>query len=267
MIDLAPVIHEERPHWEPPPAPRSSLNFARTMLLPDGKATGEHWDPATEPVQLVWVRECDNPRWQVMVDVAPSQRGKTLMGIALPLLRSVVELRQNVAYVMPNLEKLDQAWHGKLRPILEGCGYGYLLPVTGPGAKGGKPSILPFRDPFTKQRMGNAYFMAAGGGGKETSLASITAPVVAVDEGDDLENEAQLGLAFRRVKSYGEDYRIYIVSTVNDRRHRDDHPILIFYERGTRSRLWYACPHCGRYQQLESERMVWEAVDGGYSCW
>ncbi len=234
------------------------------MLLPDGPSAGENWDPATEPVQLVYVYEADKPHWQVMVLVLPSQRGKSLMGVALPMIRTLVELRQNFCYIMPNLEKLDQNWHGKIKPMLEGCGFGAWLPGKGPGARGGKPAILTLRDPKTGARAGNLYFMAAGGGGKETSLSSVTAPALALDEGDDLESEGQIGLIFRRAKSFGEDYRASIVSTVNDRLNRDAHPILVFYARGTQSRLWYACPHCGKYQPLEWEQVILDPVS--YQC-
>ncbi len=264
MSALAYLDQASIARWQPPPEPRSSLAFARSMTLPDGPAVGENWDPHTEPIQRVWVEQSDVSRWQVMVEVTPSQRGKSLMGVALPMLRSITELRQNFCYVMPNLEKLDQNWHGKIKPMLEGCGYGAWLPKDGPGARGGKPAILTLRDPKTGQRAGNLYFMAAGGGGKETSLSSVTAPALALDEADDLESEGQVGLVFRRAKSFGDDFRVSIVSTVNDRKNRDAHPILLFYERGTQSRLWYACPHCGKYQPLEWEQVILDPVS--YTC-
>ncbi|MBA3622943.1 MAG: phage terminase large subunit family protein [Methylibium sp.] len=256
--DLSDLDAARRARLMPPPEPRTFAGFAPTMLLPDGEAAGLHWDPSTEPIQQCWVEQCDVPRWQVMVSVQPSQRGKTLKGTALPILHSITEARQSVAYVMPNKEKLDQQWQEKIKPMIEGCGFGAWLPAKGPGARGGKPSSLTMRDPRTGMRAASLFFLAAGGGGKETSLASVTAPVVVVDEADDLESEAHLGLAFRRTRSFGEAYRVYIVSTVNDRRNRDAHPVLIFYGRGTQSRLHYPCPHCGRFQALEWEQVVAE---------
>ncbi len=251
--------------WRPPPVPRSSIDFARSLLLPDGPNVGEPWDPLSEPLQQVWCEELDKS-WQVMVCAAPSQRGKSLMGIALPLLRTAVELRQNVAYVMPNLEKLTQNWHGKIAPMLDGCGFSSWLPKKGPGSQGGKPAILILRDPSTGARAGSTYFMAAGGNAKETSLSAISAPVVLMDEADDLESEGQIGLAFRRTKSFGEDYRVVIVSTVNERKDRDAHPILIFYERGTRTRLQYPCPTCGKFQPLEWEQVKHDDLEARYQC-
>lgn len=238
------------------------------MLLPDGENRGLHWDPSTEPMQQCWVQQCDQARWQVMVSVQPSQRGKSLKGTALPILHGVTELRQSVAYVMPNKEKLDQQWQEKLKPMIEGCGFGAWLPDKGPGARGGKPSSITMRDPTTKMRAAALFFLAAGGGGKETSLASVTAPIVVVDEADDLEDESQLALAFRRTRSFGEDYRVYVVSTVNERRGRDEHPVLLFYDRGTKSRLWYPCVHCGTYQAIVLANLVPgdETTAAGYRC-
>lgn len=266
MASLATLDEIRQTRWQPPAEPRSSYDFARSMKFPDGKRQGENWDPATEPLQMVWAREVDNPHWQLMVDVEPSQRGKSLKGIALPLLRSTTELLQDVAFVMPNLEKLQQAWHGKLLGFLTGCGYGGWLPKVGPGARGGKPGILTLRDPDRGNRGGRIYFMATGGGGKETSVASVTTQTVVLDEADDLESVAQLSLVFRRVRSFGEDYRIYAVSTVNERKNRDDHPILLLYESTTHSTLWYACPHCQRFQPMVWEQVKFDDLDCGYQC-
>lgn len=265
-MKLAELDEQRLARLRPPPRARRFVEFAPTMLLPDGEAAGLHWDPDTEPMQAAWVRECDNPLWQVMVSVQPSQRGKSLKGTALPILHAITERRQSVAYVMPTKEKLDQQWQEKLKPMIEGCGFGGWLPEKGPGARGGKPASLTLRDPISKVRAASLFFLAAGAGGKETSLASVTAPVVVVDEADDLVSEAHLGLAFRRTRSFGDDYRVYIVSTVNERHDRDAHPVLIFYERGSRSRLHYPCVHCGGYQPLEWANVVANLDAPGYRC-
>jgi phage terminase large subunit GpA-like protein len=266
MVDSALLDRTYETLWRPPREPRTHLAYARSMLLPDGPSAGETWEPDTEPMQAVATREMENQRWQVIVLVWPSQRGKSLTGVALPMLHTITELRQNCAYVMPNLEKLEQNWHGKIAPMIDGCGFSAWLPKKGPGSQGGKPAVLVLRDPSTSTRVGTLYFLAAGGGGKETSLSAVSTPIVVGDEMDDLESEGQLSLLFRRTRSFGEDYRIYLTSTVNERKNRDAHPILVAFERGTRTRLHYQCHLCSKYQPLEFEQIKYDDIEARYQC-
>ena len=249
-----------------PPAPPTYLQVARRIRLPDGRAEGQYWDPATEPSQIAYIQIADDPRWTELIDVGPSQRGKSLRSVLLPLIRSLCELSQAVIYVMPSLDKIDQHWHGKLRPALAKAGYSAWLPTTGPGSAGGRASVILFRNPET----GNTaplYFQAMGGGGKETSLASNTAPVVVCDEADDAQDEGHFGLVRRRTRSFGAaGYRICYASTINDRLDRDAHPILAAWREGTRSRMWFACPFCGRFQALEWDRVKFDDIESRYSC-
>ncbi len=230
--------------WRPPRLPRTHLELARSLLLPDGPNKGERWEPDTEPVQAVWVRQMDNPRWKTRTNVAPSQRGKSLQAIALPLLHALVECSQNAGYIMPTLDKLAQNWQSKLRPLFVGCGFGDWLPEKGPGSRGGKPAALTLVNRFTGERGGTLFFLAAGGGGKETALSSITAKLAASDEADDFASAGHLKLGEKRTESYGNDGRNIVASTVNDRKARDGHPVLEHYALGTRTRLWFQCPHC-----------------------
>jgi phage terminase large subunit GpA-like protein len=252
----------------PPSQPRTHRQVAGTMTLPDGPHAGEIWDPATEPIQSVWIARLDDARFKRRTLVTPSQRGKSLMGIALPLVRTLTELCQNVSYIMPNLDKLNQSWEGKIKPLIVGCGYGAWLPEKGPGSRGGRPAAITLRNPETGARTGTLYFQAASGGGKETSLASVTAQRASADEGDDFESEAHLKLGQKRTESYGDAGEFDAVSTVNERKGRDGHPILQSYALGTRTRVWFQCPHCAwkggaaGFQILKRENLTFEGVDG-----
>lgn len=238
------------------------MEFARNTLLPDGPHKGERWNPETEPVQDCWIRQLSEPRWKVRVAVAPSQRGKSLMAILVPCLRTLCEERDACAYVMPSLDKLAQNWEGKIKPSIEGCGFGAWLPEKGPGARGGKAPAITFRDPSTGARAGTLYFMAAGGGGKETALSSVTVKRPLVDEADDFESEGHVLLALKRNESFGDDGEAIIASTVNDRGEREGHPILDLYQRGTKSRLWYQCPQCaGQGPTAGFQPLDWLRVD------
>lgn len=260
MISALAPIQRAR-NWRPPPVARPWSEFARTIKLPDGPHKGEYWNPETEPHQHYWIAELENGRWRVRVVVAPSQRGKSLSAILVPCLRTLCEEREACAYVMPNLDKLAQNWEGKIRPAIDGAGFGAWLPTSGPGSRGGKAPAQTLRDPATGQRAGTLYFMASGGGGKETSLSSVTVKRPLVDEADDFESEGHILLALKRNESYGDDGEAIIASTVNDRGEREGHPILSLYGRGTRTRLWFRCPLCaGRGPTAGFQALDWSRV-------
>lgn len=247
MSVLAAVNRRRAARWRPPPAPLTVAAFAPTIRLPDGPAAGQQWDPNSEPVQRLWVEAVTTRAYRRFVAVCPSQRGKTLMAILLILLWSITQKRQSVGYVMPNLDKLAQNWEGKIKPSIEGAGFGAWLPTKGPGSKGGKPAVLTLRDPATGLIAGRTYFMATGKGGSETSVSSVSPAVILYDEADDAADAGQIELVFRRIESYGHAGLAVIASTVNDRVGRDAHPVLVIHSQGTRTRLHHRCPHCAAF--------------------
>ena len=231
------------------------------MRLPDGPQAGQSWIPESEPLQAQCLHEFANGGRSKIVLVWPSQRGKTLCGILAPVLHAVAEHRSSVGYLMPSLDKLSQNWEGKIKPAIEGAGYKDWLPTKGPGSRGGRPAALTMRDPTSGLVAGRIYFMALGGGGKETAISSVSPRVVAVDEADDAEDEGQLGLAFKRIAAYGSAGRAYVVSTVNARRDRKGHPVLDLAARGTMSRLYHQCPHCQDMAPITRARFVGGAIN------
>ena len=220
------------------------MPFARTIRLPDGPCRGDLWDPRSEPAQRLFVEEVETGKRRKFVSVDPTQRGKTLKGVILPALYAACELGTSVGYVMPTLDKLSQKWTGTLRPMLESTGYLDWFPVNGPGSKGGRPAMLQLRDPQTKARAGKLYFMAMGGGGKETATASNPCEWIVGDECDDAESVGQLMLVLKRADAYGAGGRAFLLSTINDRISRDGHPMLELWQLGTRTRVAHLCPHC-----------------------
>jgi len=245
-----------RARWTPPEKPRGLSEFARTILLPDGAAAGTKWIPESEPTQRLALAEIESGKWSRIVFAWPSQRGKTLLGILLLWLYTIAERRQSVSYLMPSLDKLSQNWEGKIKPAIVGSGFGGWLPTKGPGSKGGRPAALTMRDPMNGLIAGRTYFMALGGGGKETSVSSVTTATALVDEGDDAESAGQLELAFKRTNSYGAAGRTIVVSTVNNRTDRKSHPILDLADTGTKSRIHHCCPHCGDFAPITRDRIV-----------
>lgn len=237
----------------PPRDPLPYSQFCPTVILPDGPRVGDKWAPQSEPAQRLWIEAVESGRWRKFINAAPSQRGKTLSAILSPTLWAIAERRSSVGYIMPNLDKLTQNWEGKIKPAIEGTGYGGWLPKKGPGSKGGKPAVLTMRDPISGLVAGRLYFMAMGGGASEKSLSSVSPDVLVIDEADDAESAGQIDLAMRRIQSFGAGSLIFVASTVNNREGRPDHPILDMWAQGTKSRLGHHCPHCKLHVILEME--------------
>lgn len=243
----------------PPRKARPFSAFARVIRLPDGPSgprngePGDLWVPETEPTQIAFLRHVESGEWNVYVVVAPSQRGKTLKAILAPTLYHITERREATAYVLPSLDLLEKNWSGKIRPAIEGTGFGDWLPIKGPGSKGGRPAVISLRDPTSSLIAARWYFMAMGKGGNESATASVTAQHIMIDEADDAVDAGQLKNTCKRIESWGREGSAYVASTVNDRTGRESpdpsdpdaaHPILVFHKSGSRHRQHHRCPHC-----------------------
>ncbi len=262
MIALAPVNRRRAANIRPLSAPRPFVGFARTVRLPDGPSAGKLWVPETEPTQVAFLHHVDSGLFDWFIGTAPSQRGKTLKGILSPTLWHICECREPVGYVLPSLDLLQKNWEGKIKPAIEGAGFGEWLPKVGPGSKGGKPAVLTLRDPSTGLVANRWYFMAMGTGGRESSVASVSPKRMAIDEADDATSAGQLELTAKRIEGWRGQGSVYIWSTVNDRTGRESpdandpdaaHPILMLERTGSRHRQHHRCPHCSGYfnPQLE----------------
>jgi phage terminase large subunit GpA-like protein len=236
--------------------PRSMLEFAHTMKLPDGPKEGHQFRPETEPTQMHFIRAMDSGEWRRFVYIAPSQRGKTTVAILLPWLYSMVEEGYGFGYVLPVLLKLQQMWMSKLQPGIRGSGFGAWLPQQGPGSRDGMPPALAMQNPDNGKNI-ITYFMAAGTGGKETSVSGVSPGRMGIDEVDDFMSAGQVELTLKRLESWGKKGRAYLASTVNERVNRTDHPVLDFHNRtdATGCRIAHRCPHCGWYQVIKFDQL------------
>ena len=254
---------------------RSLALFAQSLRLPDGPSgprngrEGDLWVPSTEPTQAQFLRAMDSGDWRKATIVAPSQRGKTLKAILCPLLHAVADCQQSVGFVLPSLDKLSQSWDGKLRPAIEGTGYGKWLPTIGPGSRGGKPPVLTMRNPETGTRSGLVYFMAMGTGGRETQVSMVSPQLLLIDEADDADSSGQISLICKRTSAWGKQGRSYICSTVNERAGRavpdandpdSSHPILMLFREGSQHKAHHKCPHCAGFFVPALEHLDAEAA-------
>lgn len=269
-VKLADSIDEDEAWFgnqlAPPPRPLTHREFARTLRLPDGPAAGQPYDPESEPAQSVItdvldakVLDASGKPFRDIVYVAATQTGKSLVGVIVPAMRAVIGLRQPCIYCLPTGDLISKIWTTKLLPSLHGCGLGDWLPDTGPGSRGGKAPAVPFFEPTSRRRAGAIIFIAGGEGQKrEAGQASVTAGVAVLDEVDEYETSHRVALMKQRVASYGSEALIVCTSTVK----KDAGSVILgLYAESTQSRLWFACPHCHRYQALEWENVRYEGTD------
>ncbi len=249
------------------PAPRSKTNreFAGTLLLPDGPQAGERYDPDSEPAQSVIFDALDGKildgtgkPFRDIVYVAATQVGKSLAAVLVPSMAAVCA-DSSVIYCLPTGDLISKVWTTKLLPSIRGCGLGDWLPDQGPGARGGKPSALVMRHPSTGRRAGAIIFMAGGEGKKrEVGQAGVTAKTVLIDEADEYEDSHRVALIRQRAASFGREAVTITTSTVKK---DTGSVILALYQDSTASRLWFACPHCHRYQPLEWDCVRYDGAD------
>lgn len=235
------------------------------MVLPDGPQIGERLDPDSEPFQAVMIDGLDGLLldaaglpFRDFVLVAATQVGKSLIAVLLPAMASLTE-GEGVVYCLPTGDLISKTWTSKLLPAIRGCGLGAWLPDHGPGARGGRPTALIMTNPATGQPAGVLMFIAGGEGKKrEAGQASVTARKVLIDEADEYEDMHRIALIRQRAASFGRNALTIAASTVKK---DSDSVILVLYGESTGSRLWFSCPHCGRYQTLEWEGVRYDAAD------
>lgn len=237
----------------------SYAEVAHGIILPDGPMQGYRYDPLLDPVHAASIKLLDSGDWRRFVVVGAVQTGKSLAWITLPLLRCSTYGKQSVVYSQPTMAKLNEAWTGKIYPMISAGEWASWLPLKGQGARGSQtPNFVVLEDPRNGRTRAGMVYMVAGGGSSEAAQASITAPVVLVDEVDSYKSRHRVELIGKRADAYGSKSLKVYTSTVKD----DESSIILgMYQEGTRSRLWFACPHCGRYQPMEWTNVKYEATD------
>lgn len=255
--NISEIVDLSRAMIAPPTNVLSHTAVANEIRFPDGPKVGQAYDPDLDPVHacVLWVLE--NGEWTRHVWVGAVQTGKSLLMTAT-MIRVVTQLKQSLVYSQPTMAKLNEAWVGKILPIIESSNFRPWLPPKGQGSKGGQHlSLVQFRDPRQNTRAGISYFIP-GGGNKEAAQAGTTAAWIFNDEVDSYVSRHRIELIAKRADSFGKHARRIYTSTVKS----DDASIILgMYEESTRSRLWFKCPHCGAWAPMEWENVVYDKTD------
>jgi phage terminase large subunit GpA-like protein len=204
------------------------------------------------PTSTILLREYDAGRFTRFAGSGPTQTGKTLVLLVIPLAFAICELRQSFLIAAPTLEIAQEIWTDKVRDWFLRTRYADLLPTEGLGSKLGKVSELRFRN--------GAILYFRGAGRHDQSLLSITVRNIAVTEVDSMD---ELGAETRqadpvskaeaRGTSFGSRARFYLDSTFTTPEGRINREIT---QRGTDTRAAIPCLQCGSYVIPERKDLV-----------
>lgn len=236
----------------PPPAPRGLLEFARTVILPDGPQAGEPYDPASDPAQFEILKAWAAGGHDEYVTVGIVQGGKSWATTVVPALYALAELRSSVVIGWPDVTLAERFWTLKLKPTITANPpvAALVLPTSGPGSDGG------FAQAFVCPG-GGTLAQLAPGRGNEAAGSSLTGRFVFIEERDDIGSRG-VDQLFQRAAGYDAAARRSSNSTIKD---DQQSATWAAYQASTRGRLWFPCPHCGAWQTFDWEHVTADWAD------
>ena len=233
------------------------------VFLPNdgGPFEGQLFAVRRQPfVSLLW-KEMQSPRWSEVWVTGCVQSGKTLMAFVIPLVYMIVELKKSPIAAIPDGTMVSDKWSVDVEPVFKANReFEELLPVKGPGSKGGAPK--------TYVKLTNGYqikFMTRGG--SDQSKAGYTAPYIVVTEAagwshgtetskesapiDQIRGRAMASAKFDEDGNVASNSMMVVEGTVTD---EDDLP-LSEWPLTTQSRIACKCPHCSEFVTPEREHL------------
>lgn len=232
---------------EPPPAPRDSIAFSRSLTMPSGEFKGLPYDPDLHPGQRYFLVAYASGRWNNFAIKADTQSGKSWL-LQVILFFCICELGLDVLYGLPDMRFAADIWMKKIKPSILGSGLGDHMPKVGSGSGGGTEIDTVYL------RNGSINFHGAharrGAGGND----GRTIPIIINDEGDTLPR-AIINKNERRADAFFRLARRIMASTVKD---DDDSNIINYIDQSTGARIFPRCPACKGWCEFEWERVSYD---------
>ena len=237
----------------PAPDPRSILEFAKTIKVPDERGGDRpplpycYWE---HPPHMAFLQAFASGKYMTFTVLGPVQDGKTLVTLVVGILYCLIELRQSVVFGTTDNNLLSKTWSGKIRQCFIDSGYAHLLADGGLGT--GK---IPADGDIQIKTGAHIYFIGAGGT-NQSAQASVTVRFVFKDEMDGIK-PFMSQLMDSRTEAFDMDGRITGTSTVKKAR---GSVTLAKLAESTRCRVQYACPFCSCFQTW-----TWEQITSDYT--
>ena len=239
-----------------PPKPKDRIELACEITLPKNSPKEGRFDPDWNPASRILLESIDDPRYRRIAFLAPTQFGKTFTTVQIPIITQIAS-GEGVLVGVPTMDMASGLWEQKIRPLLEAHSeWKTYLPQTGSGSKGGKVTDL-----VTLTNGSWVRFLSAHGGDEKRS--SHTGRVLVCTEVDRYAGEGKIEASpldqmIMRTDGFGERGRTVLECTVTTEKSRIWREAMI---EGTGSELWYACPHCDRWQKWEEDQLVYDGDD------
>lgn len=247
------------------------LKFAeQEIVIPNGPYEGRKYNVDRQPYARLFFEAVDSGHYNRVFATGPTQSGKTLTCLVIPIMYHLFELNETVIIGVPDLDMANDKWTLDLKPVLDRSRYADMLPVDGAGSRGGKIVSIVFRN--------GAVLRFMSGGGSDKSRAGFTSRVVAVTEVDGMDERGgtsdeadKLKQLEGRSRAYGNRKRIYGECTLTTEHGRTYQEI----SAGTDSKLYICCPLCKGWVRPEREHVQgWQSADteiqargeGGFAC-
>ena len=257
-----------------PRRPRSIIEFAENeCYIPRGKSpfSDSYYSIETAPFNRFILEAYQDPKYETVAVAGPTQGGKTLVCLNIPILWNVFEKKEDVIVGCPDAGIGNGVWNDKTKVLIRNRDYHRLFPKTGTGARGGsRTDVFRFRNGVSLR------FMGAGGGDAQKS--SHTARNILITEADKMDDVRGVGeeadpvsqIIMRSDAYMKAGRKILIECTVT---HEKGIIWVKVMDEGTGSKAAVPCPKCKRYQVLVPERIYYEGENridiqntAGYSC-
>lgn len=250
---------------------RDMLTFAEAeIILPDGPDKGLRFSVARQPYTALWFRahaqatgalpadgEADCTGLNVFICLGPTQSGKTLSTMVIPMLWHLFEHEETVCCLVPDEDMVNDKWAEDIKPVIEKSRYRQYLPRMGEGSRNGKVTDAVR---FTN----GATLKFLTGGGSDKSVAGFTSRVLIATEINAFGKLSEASSegnrwtqALGRLRAYGDRAVVYGECTVDT----ESGLVWTEYTNGTASRIAMPCGYCGDYVTLGREQLVgWQGA-------
>jgi hypothetical protein len=240
------------------------------IVLPDsGPHGGDRFKCSYQPYSGLWFDAIGSGLFRRHVATGPSQSGKSLSALVIPLLYHLFERRDTCVLFAPEMDICEDKYLVDILPVLQRSRFADLLPRRGPGSQGAFAELITFRNGARLK------CMSAGGGdsakGAFTAKAAFGTEIDAMDDAKESSDESDpISQILARLRAH-KDRREYLECTVTLPGGR----IWTEYQSGTCSRIVQRCVHCDHWVTPEREHFVgWQSAGselqaeqlGRFSC-
>lgn len=229
------------------PCPLNTWQFAQRHIVLDEKASPTNPGPVDPDVapHTKFFQEClDNPA-VTQVTVKKNSQGGFTQGVLNKIVRSVAVEPMNVLYVIDSLQEIKRIARTRLRPMLETCA------LTRQVIDEDDEAELQTLTFYLRDM--SIYF---AGGGSIGAVANKPIAFGIVDEADKIPRmTGNHSHVVEEVKSRFktiEGFKLVVLSAPNE----EIDITTTEFKKGTQHKFFVPCPHCGEFQELVPERVI-----------